>query len=142
MVDWLDTLSAPVEAIEHGIDATEWEFRHESTGPLSFAEIDYPAAQVLPEELARTNATDYQHSVLANLYFEFDRSTKFVDDILHPVDGVLDESLAALDSVNCITDYHPNRIEFFAGQPNNSLLLAVSIRFFATTLVDPAAFSP
>lgn len=140
MIDWADRLTAPYEAVFHGIEAADTHFETTHTGPLTFDRIDYPAAQVYLDEFARTGATDWQFTVTTALYFEWDRDMDFVTDILHPIAAVLNESFAALGAVECITDYHPSRINFFSGEPNNSLVLAVMIDIQATTLIDPGEF--
>lgn len=142
MTDWADTLAAPIEAVRHGVDAADRLFASTHTGPLSFTEVDYPAAQVYTTGFARTGPTDWEHTITATLYFDWDRTTNadYIEDVVHPVAGVVDEVLAALGTVDCITDYHPARMDFFTGEPSNTLVLAVSIEFKATTLLDPAEF--
>lgn len=142
MTDWARRLRLPLEAVRHGIKTADRHFATTHEGPLTFDRIDYPAAQVYLDEFARTGATDWQHTITATLYFEYNRdlNTDFVEDVLHPVGAVLQESLRALSDVDCITDYHPNRINFFSGEPNGSLVIAVMIDFQATTLLDPAEF--
>jgi len=143
MTDWADTLTRPIEAVRHGIDAADRQFASTHTGPLSFERIEYPAAQVYLDEFARTGPTDWQFTITTTLYFEYDRSTNtdFAEDILHPVAAVLQESLRALSDVGCITNYNPNRINFFSGEPGGSLVLAVMIDIQCETLLDPAEFS-
>jgi len=140
MVNWADTLYSPVEAIEHGISESDAFFESTHTGPITFDRIDYPAAQVAVEDLSRMDATNWQHSIQVNLYFEWSRGLDFDEDVVHPISAVLGNCLEALSGVSCITNYHPETIDFFSGEPQNSLILAVSIRFRAQTLIDPAEF--
>jgi hypothetical protein len=141
MTDWYDTLTAPVAAAEHGVDATDEFFGSVHDGPLTFDAIDYPAAQVYVESFERSAATDYAMNVSTTLYFEWSRDTEFAEDVVHPLAAVIEETLAAMDDVGCITDYHPARIDFFSGEPASSLVLAVSVQFRVTTLVDPGTFA-
>lgn len=140
MVDWLDTLSSPIEAVEHGVEQADQHFATQHSGPLTFDRIDYAAAQTYLEELSRTSSTDWLWSIRVVLYFNFSRDTDLVEDILHPTAAVLEECLTALGTVDCINNYNPNRIDFYSGEPNNSLVMAVSIQFQATTLIDPSTF--
>jgi hypothetical protein len=140
MTDWADRLAGPFEAVRHGIDAAGPQFASTHGGPLTFDRIDYPAAQTYLDEFARTGTTDWQFTITAAMYFEWSRDMDFVPDILHPVASVLDESLTALGEVGCINDYHVNRINFFSGEPGNSLVLAVTADFQCTTLLDPGEF--
>jgi len=140
MVDWLAVRRRPIEAVEHGVAAADASFGSSHTGPRTFDRIEYPAAEVLPDETARTDATNWTHTVVTNLYFERSRDMDYVDDVLHPVAGVLDEVLAELGAVECITNYHPEAITDYAGELDNTSVLLVSIRFRATTQIDPAEF--
>lgn len=142
MVNWYDTLAAPIEAVTHGVAAADdrLDIPTQYVGPRTYDRIDYPAAEVLPDELSRLDGTNWQHSVVANLYFERTRSTDYLDDVLHPVAAVLDESLTALSEVDCITNYYPESIQSFAGELDNTSFLLVTIRFRATTQLDPAEF--
>lgn len=140
MVDWNDRLSAPIQAVEHGIDASDTHFASEHTGPVTFDRIDYPAAQTVVEDVTRTGATGWTHTIQANLYFEWSRDTDLHDDIMHSVASVLDESLSALATTEHITNYVPESINFYSGEPGNNLLFAIQIRFRATSMLDPADF--
>lgn len=140
MVDWHDTLAAPLAAAEHGVEASSDLFGSVHDGPLTFDRIDYPAAQVYLDTVESADATNWQQTISTVLYFEWDRQSTTREDILHPVAGVLEETLAAFDGVDCITNYHPNRIDFFSGEPQNSLVLAVAIQFRVRSLIDPGTF--
>lgn len=142
MTDWQETLSAPLAAAEHGIEAADAHFATTHDGPLNFNRIDYPAAQVYLENFERAggNGTEYTVAVSTTLYFEWGRETSTREDVLHPLAAVMDATLSAFDGVGCITDYHPARIDFFAGEPASSLVLAVSVQFRVRTLVDPGTF--
>lgn len=140
MTDWQSVLAEPVAAAEHGIEAeAEW-FGSLHDGPLTFDRIDYPAAQVYLEEFSRADATNWEVAVSTTLYFEWDRETDTREDILHPLAAVMDATLAAFADVGCITDYHPARIDFFSGEPTNTLVLAVSVRWHVTQLLNPGDF--
>lgn len=140
MTNWLDTLSKPLEAVRHGVDEADPHFASVHEGPLTFDRIDYPAAQTYIEEFARAGPTEWTIAVSTTLYFRWSRGDTLTEDILHPTSAVLSEVFPALEAVGCITDYHPSRIDFFSGEPNNDLVLAVSIRFEVTTLLDPIEF--
>ena len=140
MTDWYDTLAQPLAAAEHGVEAAGDHFDSVHDGPLSFDHIDYPAAQVYLESFERTDPTNWSIRVATTLYFEWSRDTSTREDILHPLAAVLSETLTAFEAVECITDYHPARIDFFSGEPSNQLVLAVSVQFRVRTLVDPGTF--
>jgi hypothetical protein len=140
MVDWLAVRANPIEAVEHGVQESASLFEHVHIGPRSFDRIDYPAAEVLPESTERTDATNWQHTIVTNLYFERGRGLDYVDDILHPTAAVLDNVLAALSELPRVNNYYPASIEDFAGQLDNTQLLLVSIRFQCVTQVDPGDF--
>jgi hypothetical protein len=140
MVDWLSVRADPIEAVEHGVEAESDLFRSMHTGPRSFDRIDYPLAEVLPEETNRLDATNWSHAVRVNLYFERGRDLDYVEDVLHPVAGVLDSVLTSLGDTECTNNYYPETIEDYAGELDNTKLLLVSIRFRVTTLVDPGTF--
>lgn len=140
MTDWLSVRAEPIEAVEHGIAEASEHFAATGTGPRSFDRIDYPYAMVLPESTERATTTDWRHRISVMLLFEWSRGMDYVDDVLHPLAAVLDETLSALGDVECITDYHPNSIEDFAGDRNNSLLLMVRVRLECLTQLDPGDF--
>lgn len=140
MVNWLDIRRKPLEAIEHGISATETPFGETHTGPVSFDAMDYPVAEILPETTERASGTEWTHRIIVNLFFQRERGLDYVDDILHPVADVLDATLAELGTVDCINNYAPTRIEDYAGELDNTSVLLVSITLEATTLIDPGEF--
>lgn len=140
MVNWLDVRAAPIEAVEHGVAEADEHFRSTHTGPRTFDRIDYPVAEVLPDETARADSTNWEHSIYVNLYFERSRGLEYVADVLHPTAAVLDECLAALSDVECITNYYPESVQDFAGELDNTSVLLVSIRFRCQSLVDPGDF--
>lgn len=141
MVDWLDVRADPIEAVEHGVEqASEHFAAGPYLGPRTFDALDYPTAEVLPDETTRTDPTNWQHSIIVNLYFERQRGLDYVEDVLHPVAAVLDEVTLALSDVDCATDYHPERIQDFAGELDGTGVLLVSITFRIRTLVDPGDF--
>lgn len=139
--DWAARLSAPIEAAEHGVETTDAQFGSVHTGPLNFGSIDYPAAQTYVEELSRSSGVNWELSIGTTLYYEWDRDTELTGDIVHPLAAVIEATLAAFDATECIGNYHPSRIDFFSGEPANSLVLAVSIQFRVTLLLDPDEFA-
>lgn len=140
MTDWYDTLAEPLAAAEHGIAQADDFFGSIHDGPLNFNSIDYPAAQTYLENFERADGVNWTIAVSTTLYFEWSRETDTREDVLHPLAAVMEATLAAFQGVECITDYHPARIDFFAGEPRNALVLAVSIQFRVRTLVDPGEF--
>lgn len=140
MVDWYQVRAAPIEAVQHGVDAADAHFELTYTGPRTYDRIDYPAAEVLPESTERQDGTNWRHRVITNLYFERDRDLDYLEDVLHPTAAVLDETLSALSDVECVTDYHPSSIQDFAGELDNTSVLLVMIRFEALSQIDPAEF--
>ena len=140
MTDWHDTLAQPLEAAEYGAEEAGDHFGSVHDGPLSFDHIDYPAAQVYLESFERSDPTNWSIAVSTTLYFAWSRDTSTSEDILRPLATVLSETLTAFEAVESITDYHPARIDFFSGEPSNQLVLAVSVQFRVTTLVDPGTF--
>ena len=140
MTDWYDILAEPLAAAEHGIAEADAFFGSVHDGPLNFDRINYPAAQTYLETFERADGTSWTLGVSTTLYFEWSRDTDTRDDVLHPLAAVIQETLAAFATVDCITDYHPARVDFFAGEPQSSLVLAVSVQFRVTTLVDPGEF--
>ena len=140
MVNWFDIRAKPIEAVQHGVNEASDLFESSHTGPRTFDRIDYPVAEVLPDETSRVGATDWEHSIVVNLYFERGRDMDYLDDVLYPTAAVLDHVLASLGDVECVTNYHPDSIQDFAGELDNTQLLLVSITFRAQTLVDPGEF--
>lgn len=139
-IDWYDTLTAPLDAVQAGIEASDAHFRSTHEGPLTFDRIQYPAAQTYVEEFSRSSPTEWTYAVSATLYFDWSNVASYREDVAAPLASVIRESLAQLKATECITDYHPARIDFFSGEPNNDLVMAVSVRFEVTTLLDPAEF--
>lgn len=140
MPDWQATLAAPVEAAQHGVDAADAHFNSVHDGPFAWDRIDYPAAQTHLDGFERVDGTNWRVSVSTVLYFAWDRETTTTEDVLHPLAAVLEHTLSAMSDIGCITDYHPSRVDFFSGEPQNSLVVAVSIQFQAMTLLDPGTF--
>jgi len=140
MTDWTETLERPVAAAEHGVAAVDEHFASTHDGPLTFDAIDYPAAQVVVDTVERADPTSWQHSIATMLYFEWDRGATTRETIIHRVAAVIEATLTAFRGADCITDYHPSRVDFFSGEPQGSLVLAVSIQFQTRTLVDPGTF--
>ena len=139
MTDWYTRLAAPIEAVAHGVEQVP-TFETTYVGPTTFSNMRYPVAEVLPDDTTRTGPTDWTHTIVCNLYFERSRDTDYLGDVLHPVAAVLDEALAALSTVECITNYHPASIQDFAGELDDTKLLLVSIQFEATTQLNPGEF--
>lgn len=136
-VDWLNALAPPVTALEHAL--------HESAfidtvyvGPRTRDRIDYPAGEVLPESISRSDPNEYTFRLRANLYFSRDRDTEFVDDILHGVADVTEEAMLAFRATDRIGQYVPSSFETYAGELDNTLVVLMSIQFEVTTLVDVA----
>lgn len=140
MTDWETRLAEPLAAAEHGIATADEFFGSIHDGPLNFDRINYPAAQVYLENFERADATNWTIGISTTLYFEWGRDTDTREDVLHPLAAVIEETLAAFQGVGCITDYHPARIDFFAGEPRQSLVLAVSVQFRVRVLLDPSEF--
>lgn len=141
MVDWLQIRKRPIEEVRHGVEQASTHFESGPwIGPRTYDRLDYPAAEVLPDETARTDATNWTHTIVVNLYFERSRDMDYIEDVLHPTAAVLDEVLTALGTVDCLTNYHPESIQDFAGELDNTSVLLVSIRFRAQSLADPSTF--
>lgn len=137
-IDWLRVRSDPIEAIEHGVNENSDLFETIYTGPITEDAMRYPVAEVLPENTSRADGNEFDHQIRVNLYFERGRDMDYVEDILHPVAGVVDECLAALSATPSVVTYVPGLIEDYAGELDNTYILLVSIRFDVTTLVDLA----
>jgi hypothetical protein len=140
MSDWTEILDRPVAAAEHGVATVEEHFATVHDGPLTFDRIDYPAAQVIVDTVERADATTWQHSISTMLYFDWNRESTTRETINTRLGAVTEATLASFAATECITDYHPARFDFFSGEPQGSLVLAVSIQFQTRTLVDPGAF--
>lgn len=141
MPDWLSVRSAPIEAVEHGAEAASAHFEAGPwIGPRTYDRLSYPAIEVLPDQTERADPTNWRHSIVVNLYFKRDRELDYVEDVLHPLAAVLDETLTALERTECITNYHPSRIEDHAGELDNTAVLLVSVTLQCVTQVDPAEF--
>jgi hypothetical protein len=139
-IDWYDVRAPPIEAVEHGVAvaADDGFLEATATGPRSYDRIDYPFGQVLPEDTRRTDGNEFTHTVSALLFFERGRGVDYLDDVLHPTAAVIDETLAALSSTECVVTYVPTAIEDFAGELDDTQLILVRIEFSITTLVDLA----
>ena len=140
MVDWLQVRQDPIEAVEHGVDASDALFESTHTGPVTFDRIDYPVAEVVPDATERTDGTNWDHSIFVNLYFERDRDLDYVDDVLHPTAEVIEQVLAELSTLPEVTNYYPQTVQDFAGELDNTSLLLVMIRFRCMTAIDPGEF--
>jgi len=140
MTDWLTIRKDPIEAVEHGVAESPATFAHQHLGPVAFDRMDYPAAEVLPDSTERADATNWDHDILVNLYFERGRELDYVADILHPVAGTIECVLTALGDVPRATNYYPVTVNDYAGELDNTSLLLVMIRFRITTQVDPGTF--
>jgi hypothetical protein len=100
----------------------------------------------MPQSTSRADATNWQHSIFVNLYY--DRGTydtelgdsEYVETVLHDVDAVLTSVLDELGSLPKVTNYHPSRIEDYAGELDNVSVLMVSIELECMTAVDPGTF--
>lgn len=137
-VDWLSVRAAPLEAVEHGVAANDDVFETTYTGPKTWDRMDYPVAEVMPQDTTRSAGNEFSHTLMTNLYFERGRETDYIDDVLHPVAGVIDDTLSALSDTECVLTYVPTSIEDFAGEVGDSLVILVSITWEVTTLVDLA----
>lgn len=139
-IDWYAVRADPIEAIQHGVDATADAGHLETThtGPRTFGRIDYPVGEVLPQESARTDGNEFRHTVYANLYIERSREMDYLADVLHPTAAVISESMSALSNTKSVVSYVPASVEDFAGQLDDTLLLLVTIRFEVSTLHDLA----
>lgn len=138
MVDWLEVRAAPLRAVEHGAELNDGTFETVYTGPKTWDRMDYPVAEVLPQDSARTGGNEWTHTLMTNLYFERGRDTDYVEDVLHPVAAVIEDTLAALSATECVVSYVPQSIEDFAGEVSDSLVILVSITWEVTTQVDLA----
>jgi len=136
-VDWLTPLAAPVTALEHAINESKF-IEATYTGPRTRDRIDYPAGEVLPENVSRVGPNEYQASLRANLYFQRERDTEFVDDILHAVADVTEEAMVAFKATECVGQYVPAAFELYAGELDNTLVILMSIQFDVSVLVDVA----
>lgn len=136
-IDWLAVRADPIEAVEHGVDATD-TFDSIQVGPRTFDRISYPAAEVLPQETTRTSGNDFSHTIFTNLYFERSRDVDYIEDILHAVADVIGETMTALAATESAISFVPAGVEDYAGQLDNTQVLLVSIRWEVTTTVDLA----
>jgi hypothetical protein len=141
MADWLSIRADPIEAVEHGVAQADTFFASRHTGPVTFEKIEYPAAEVLPDETSRADATNWSHGIMVNLYFERDRELDYVDDVLHAVADVIENVHAELETLPTTNNWYPESIQDFAGELDNTALLLVMIRFRITTAVDPGSFT-
>jgi len=140
MVNWLSVRKDPIEAVEHGLATADATIETGFTGPVNRNAMRYPVGQVLPQSTSRADATNWQHTIVTNLYFERGRELDYVEDILHPTAAVLDNVLAAVSELPRVNNYYPASIEDFAGQLDNTQLLLVSIRFRCVSQIDPGDF--
>jgi hypothetical protein len=114
-LDWLNIRLPPIEAIEHGVAATDY-FATEYIGPRTFDRIDYPAAQVYPLETSRSGSNEFTHRIETNLVFERTRGYSYLEDVLHPMADVISECMTALAGEDTVVAYYPSTIEDFAGR--------------------------
>lgn len=140
MANWYEIRAAPIQAVEDGVAEADGHFRSSQTGPTTFENLDYPHVTVLPEETNRTGGTTWQHSIAVFCIFERTRRQDYFEDVLAPVAHMIDAVLDKLGDVECITDYHPESIQDFAGELDQTGTLNVLVRFRATTQVDPGEF--
>jgi len=136
-IDWLTVRQAPIEAIQHGVDATDL-FETVMTGPRTFDRIDYPAAQVYPVNTTRTSGNEFLHNIEVNVVVERSRGYDYIEEVLHPMAGVITECMDALAATECVVTYVPSEIEDFAGELDNTGVVVIRINFEITTQVDLA----
>lgn len=138
MITWLEVMEKPLRAVEHAAHENDDVFETVMVGPRTWQRIDYPVAEVIPDSVSRSGGHEFTARVRAHLYFERDREYEFVDDVLHPVAGVVTDALDAADATTCIGGAVPSNIDFFAGELDNTAILLVSVEFEIQTLVDLA----
>ena len=140
MVNWFEIRSAPIDAVETAVAKNDDVFRTQYVGPSTWENMDYPVAEILPEETARTGPNDWEHSIRLNLYFERTKRTDYAEHILRPVSDVLTDALAELSALSCVNNYRPERIEDYAGELDDTLIILVSIELRVETLIDVSDF--
>jgi len=146
MTDWLRVRSDPIEAVETGVATTDTEWGQAFTGAATWDRIEYPVAQVIPEETVRQDGTNWRHEIGVALYFDRGRmdtelgSSEYVGTVLGAVADTIESVLTELEETPKVTDYHPARIEDYAGEYENTALLLVNIRFEVLSIVDPGTF--
>jgi hypothetical protein len=136
-IDWLTVRADPIEAAEHGVEATD-TFETLYIGPRTADRISYPAAEVLPQATERTSGNEFQHTLFTNLYFNRSRGLDYIDEVLHVIADVITETLAAFARTETAISYVPASIEDYAGELDDTLVLLVSIRWEVTTTVELA----
>jgi hypothetical protein len=140
-IDWLRLRADTIEALEHGVDATD-HFETTFVGDETFEHIEYPAAQVYPVNTTRSDGNKYEHRTEVSLIFRRDRGDDYIEDILHPMAHVIRESLAALSQTESLVEYYPNEIEDFVGELGGTGVVVLTIRWVTTTAADFAETSP
>jgi len=126
---------AVLQAIQRGAQSVD-ELPDSNLGPTDFGRVDYPYAQVLPEQTAFESGNEWAHTVRLNLIFQ---RGKREDDYLTFMAVAFDavkQAIAELSTVDCVVSYLPQLIEDFAGETNGNLLVMFSVQLRVSTLVD------
>jgi hypothetical protein len=126
---------AVIEAIRDAAVAVD-ELATPHVGPTDPDRIDYPAAQVLPENSTRSDANTWTHQIRLNMLFERGKAGVAYLTVLEYVKEAITNAIANLGDVPCVGVFVPQLIEDFAGELDNTLLLLVSVQFSVTTQVD------
>jgi len=124
-----------LEAIQRGAQSVD-ELPDSNLGPTDFGRIDYPYAQVLPEQTAFESGNEWAHTVRLNLIFERGRREDDYLTFMAVAFDAVKQAIAELKSVECVMNFRPNLIEDFAGETGGNLLVMFSVQLRVTTLVD------
>lgn len=126
-----------IEAVEHGaaIAADGGPLREPVVGPVTFDRVDYPYTQVLPESTERQGANDWQHTIRLNCIFTRERDEDYLTYLSATFDAVA-AAMDALADVSCVYYYQPTRVEDFAGERDNTMLVMISVQLTVGSQID------
>lgn len=136
MNPWLETRRDVIEAVERGATQVS-EFEAGDSGPVTFDAMSFPYVEVLPEAMDYQGGNDWQHSLRLNMYFQRGRSTDYLD-LLAVAMEALQNALGELAGVESVRSYYPQTIEDYSGEPNDTLLILISVQLAVGTSIDLA----
>lgn len=135
MINWANHILALTDALEEGMRHHTDTFGEPTVGPVDWTAISYPAVHVLPDTSNHSSGNEYDHSGFLNFYFERRKSTEYRDHLLVVADA-LSSVMDSLEADENVIEFKPIRVENYAGQLDDTLLIKIEVEFTASTLVE------
>lgn len=135
MINWANHILALTDALEEGMRHHTDTFGEPVVGPVDWNAISFPAVHVLPDTSNHAGGNEYDHSGFLNFYFSRSKSTEYRDHLLLVADS-LSSVMDSLEADENVVEFKPTRVENYAGQLDDTLLIKIEVEFTASTLVD------